>query len=70
MEEEERRVWLGKAVEELPQRLRDALNLVYFTGLKYGEAAKQLGIPLGTLKSRLHEALVKLKTALRPRRNA
>jgi RNA polymerase sigma-70 factor, ECF subfamily len=66
IEEEEQRRWLRKAVDELPQRLRDALSLVYFGGLKYGEAAKQLGVPLGTLKSRLHEALVKLKTLLAP----
>ena len=65
MEREERRQWLQRAVDELPQRLREALNLVYFEGLKYDDAARRLDIPLGTLKSRLHESLVKLNQALK-----
>lgn len=64
IEEEERRGALRKAVDDLPERLREALDLVYFKGMKYGDAAKRLKIPLGTLKSRLHEALVTLKAAL------
>lgn len=63
MEQEERGQWLHKAVDELPQHLREALNLVYFGGLNYADAARRLGIPLGTLKSRLHESLVKLNGA-------
>lgn len=67
LEQEERRAWLNKALGELPPHLREGLNLVYFDGLKYADAARRLGIPLGTLKSRLHEALVKLAHAPRPR---
>lgn len=66
-EQQEERQWLRAAIDELPQRLRDALRLVYFQGLKYDEAAKFLGIPLGTLKSRLHEALIKLNHAAQRR---
>lgn len=65
LEQEERRQWLQTAVAELPQRLREALGLVYFEGLKYDDAARRLDIPLGTLKSRLHESLVKLNQALK-----
>jgi RNA polymerase sigma-70 factor (ECF subfamily) len=60
IEEEEREQWVHEAVEELPERLREPVKLVYFNGLEYAEAARRLAIPLGTLKSRLHEALVKL----------
>jgi len=34
--------------------------LTYFQGMKYQDAADVLGVPLGTVKSRLHAALVKL----------
>jgi len=39
------------------------LNLVYYQGLKYREAADTLGIPVGTVKSRLHSAILKLNEA-------
>ena len=44
----------------LPELLRQAVLLVYFQGLKYQDAAEILGIPVGTVKSRLHAALMKL----------
>jgi RNA polymerase sigma-70 factor, ECF subfamily len=48
------------AVSRLPELLRQAVLLVYFQGLKYQDAADILGIPVGTVKSRLHAALTKL----------
>ena len=36
------------------------VRLIYFDGLKYHEAAEKLGIPLGTVKSRLHAAISRL----------
>ncbi len=65
MENEEQQQWLQHAMADLPQNLREAVNLVYFAGMKYADAAQKLGVPLGTLKSRLHEALVKLNRASR-----
>ncbi|HUE70263.1 MAG TPA: sigma-70 family RNA polymerase sigma factor [Pirellulaceae bacterium] len=56
----ERQAWLGKAVDKLPDGLRDVVNLVYFQEMKYREAAEVLGIPVGTVKSRLHAAVAKL----------
>jgi RNA polymerase sigma-70 factor (ECF subfamily) len=47
-------------VDDLPDQLKTTLLLVYHQGLKYREAADALGIPVGTVKSRLHSALVKL----------
>jgi len=60
MEDEEARNWVRSAVEELPDPLKSALILVYHQGMKYREAADVLGIPVGTVKSRLHAALLKL----------
>jgi RNA polymerase sigma-70 factor (ECF subfamily) len=60
MEEEEAREWVRGAVGDLPDTLRSALLLVYHQGMKYREAADVLGIPVGTVKSRLHAALLRL----------
>ena len=60
MEGEEAKNWVRSAVEDLPDVLRSALVLVYHQGMKYREAADVLGIPVGTVKSRLHAALLKL----------
>jgi RNA polymerase sigma-70 factor, ECF subfamily len=63
LEDEEAKTWVRSAVEELPDPLKSALILVYNQGMKYREAADVLGIPVGTVKSRLHAALLKLNEA-------
>lgn len=65
MADEEARDWVRSAVDALPDGLRQALLLVYHKGMKYREAADVLGIPVGTVKSRLHAALLKLNEAWR-----
>ena len=57
---EEAKEWVRAAVDDLPETLKSALVLVYHQGMKYREAADILGIPVGTVKSRLHSALLKL----------
>jgi RNA polymerase sigma-70 factor (ECF subfamily) len=44
------------AIHELPEEFRDALVTVDVAGLSYGEAARLLGVPEGTLTSRLFRA--------------
>jgi RNA polymerase sigma-70 factor, ECF subfamily len=44
------------AISELPQDFRDALVAVDVAGLSYQEAARALGVPEGTLTSRLFRA--------------
>lgn len=60
MQDEEAREWVRRAVDELPDTLKSTLVLVYNQGMKYREAADVLGIPVGTVKSRLNSALLKL----------
>ena len=57
---EEDRNWVRQAVLDLPEHLRSVVTLVYYQGLKYREAAESLSIPVGTVKSRMHTALLKL----------
>lgn len=63
LEADERRTWIRNAVAELPETLRSAVALIYYQGLKYREAAETLDIPVGTVKSRLHTAIIKLNEA-------
>lgn len=56
----ERAEWVRSAVGNLPESLQSAVQLVYFRGMKYREAAQVLSIPVGTVKSRLHSALQQL----------
>ncbi|MFL5242730.1 MAG: RNA polymerase sigma factor [Gemmataceae bacterium] len=60
-EGQERRQRIRASVDRLPEFLRQVLLLAYYQGLKYREIADILGIPVGTVKSRLHAALVKLQ---------
>jgi RNA polymerase sigma-70 factor, ECF subfamily len=52
--------WVRGEVEALPEPLRNAVNLVYFKGMKYRDAAKVMSVPVGTVKSRLHAAIQRL----------
>lgn len=59
----ERETWVRGALAELPEQLRLAVNLIYYQGLKYREAAEIMNVPVGTVKSRLHTAVLKLTEA-------
>lgn len=63
VEQKERCQLVRESIDQLPEFLRHVLLLVYFQGLKYKEVADILGIPVGTVKSRLHAALVRLHEA-------
>jgi RNA polymerase sigma-70 factor, ECF subfamily len=60
---EERKQLIRASVDRLPDFLRQVVILAYYQGLKYREIADILGIPVGTVKSRLHAALTKLNEA-------
>jgi RNA polymerase sigma-70 factor (ECF subfamily) len=70
LEEQEQRQWVQAAVGDLPDALKSTVLLVYFQGLKYREAAEVLTIPVGTVKSRMHTAILKLNEAWNARRGA
>lgn len=56
--------YVREAVDQLPDVLRQVVLLVYYQGMKYREAAQVLGVPVGTVKSRLHAAISKLNDCL------
>ena len=49
-----------KTLDQLPESMHAVIQLVYYRGMKYREAAEVLNIPVGTVKSRLHSAIAKL----------
>lgn len=53
----ERDAAVQRAVDRLALPLREILLLAYFQRLSYAQIADELGIPLGTVKSRLHAAV-------------
>jgi RNA polymerase sigma factor (sigma-70 family) len=55
---------LAGALADLPRRDRDALLLLAWGGLGYHEIAQALGVPVGTVRSRLHRARSGLRGAL------
>ncbi|HET8624613.1 MAG TPA: sigma-70 family RNA polymerase sigma factor [Gemmatimonadales bacterium] len=58
-----------EALGALPEEQRAVVRLAYFAGLTHSEIAQELGIPMGTVKTRLRLAFDKLRTALAPLRN-
>ena len=54
-----------RAVEQLPEGERECLVLSEYNGLKYAEISEILGIPEGTVKSRMFSALRRIREALK-----
>ncbi|MEM1329655.1 MAG: sigma-70 family RNA polymerase sigma factor [Planctomycetota bacterium] len=57
LEREERERLVQRAIDQLTPTLKEILLLAYFQRLSYAQIAEDLGIPLGTVKSRLHSAV-------------
>lgn len=60
----ERREAVRAALTRLSSEQREALELAYFEGLSHSEIAERLGLPLGTVKSRILAAMRVLRVGL------
>jgi len=56
---------LGHAIAALPAAQRELIQKAYFGDLSHSEIARQTGLPLGTIKSRIRLALERLRRALK-----
>jgi RNA polymerase sigma factor (sigma-70 family) len=64
VEASERRAQVRAALAELPPAQREALALAYFGGYTQREVASLVGVPLGTVKTRMAAGMRKLKDSL------
>ncbi|MCA9298799.1 MAG: sigma-70 family RNA polymerase sigma factor [Phycisphaerales bacterium] len=53
---------LRRAVDALPDMQREIVLLCFHEGMSHAQVAELLGIPTGTVKSRLHSAMKRLRT--------
>ena len=53
-----------EALDALPDRFRQVVELVDIDGLTYAEAAEAAGVPVGTVMSRLHRARTRIRSRL------
>ena len=65
VEAAERRGQVRAALADLPEPQCEALLLAYFVGYTQREVASLVGVPLGTVKTRMAAGMRKLKDALR-----
>ncbi len=65
LELRETRDQLWDALESLSPRLREVVQLRFFQDLSYEEIGERLGVPEGTVKSRIHRGRAEMRTKLR-----
>ncbi len=59
-----REAHIRRVIAALPEHYRSVFEMSHFEGLKYAEIAARLQIPIGTVKSRMAEAVRRLRQAL------
>ena len=55
---------LRRAMNALPAPQRIAIELAFFQGLTHAEIARQLMVPLGTVKTRVRQGLLNLRDSV------
>jgi RNA polymerase sigma-70 factor (ECF subfamily) len=53
-----------RCLRSLTELQRESVTLAYYGGYTYGEVATLLGVPAGTVKTRMRDALVRLRDCL------
>jgi RNA polymerase sigma-70 factor (ECF subfamily) len=53
-----------RCLDSLTELQRESLTLAYYAGRSYREVAEQLDVPLGTVKTRMRDGLIRLRDCL------
>src|SRR5438093_1744304 len=62
----ERQTLVRASLESLPPVQRQVIELAFYEGLTHTEISERLNVPLGTIKTRIRLAMVKLRDGLQP----
>ena len=58
-------IGLKQLVQKMKPEFSEILDLVYFNGYTQAETAEELGIPLGTVKTRMRNAIIELRQEIK-----
>jgi RNA polymerase sigma-70 factor (ECF subfamily) len=58
------REWVRHCLDRLTALQRQSVTLAYYDGYTYREVAERLGLPLGTVKTRMRDGLTRLRECL------
>ncbi len=61
----ERRLRTREAMATLTEEQREAIELAFFDGLSHSQISEALSQPLGTIKTRIRQGLIRMRDALR-----
>lgn len=64
----EARTLAGEMMNALPASLREVVVLYFYNDMKYAEISEALGLPMGTVKSRLYRAIHEMADAMKRKR--
>ncbi len=70
LEDEDMRARISRAILSLSQEQRSALSLAFFQGQTHRQIAETTGEPLGTIKSRIRSAMLRLRELLQSEADA
>ena len=60
----ERKEFVKQALQKIPESQREVIELAYFGGMTQSEISDELGYPLGTVKTRMRQGMIKLRHLL------
>jgi RNA polymerase sigma-70 factor (ECF subfamily) len=60
----ERAEIVKKALEKIPEKQSTVIRIAYYQGMTQSEISEQLNIPLGTVKTRTRQGMIKLSSIL------
>lgn len=55
---------MRECIDALTKLQRESVTLAYFSGFTYPEVAERLGAPLGTIKTRMRDGIIRLRDCL------
>lgn len=65
---EEARSMARELLDDLPETLREVVVLYFYNDMKYTQISEALGLPMGTVKSRLFRAIREMSRAMKRKR--